>query len=198
MSEARASSQKTAILIALGAGVLMVGTFFVVWMMRPRVDPFPADAWGPRSVGRVTLDAPFAFKHGPRVALPPAVAQVVERMDVMANINTNADTETIVSTILYRPEVQGSLDGAVEGAMQDGANTGKTASQRRKVSYDVQKYTLDGLAARRARYAGDKLHIEGIFAQDGQTLIFVTVIYRTPEHRKEAKRILDSVKIAKR
>jgi hypothetical protein len=166
----------------------------------PAVRSYPASTWTTRTLGDLSLDAPFQFGPGPDMTnkLPKQIRDALAYYEVFDS-GDSTNPRATVSRIAYTPETQVSLDGAMNGAMNGGMRPVAAAAGDTNPQFSSTVTTIDGLPARRATYTGrargTSVHLDAAFVQSGQKIWQVQVIYTGDSSASDSKRILDSIHI---
>ncbi|HUR45849.1 MAG TPA: hypothetical protein VMZ27_08260, partial [Candidatus Saccharimonadales bacterium] len=158
---------------------------------------FAETAWAPRKVEDVAINAPFEFGPGPDISsqLPEQVRNAITHMQIFQSTGTPKSFVTMISRIEYKPGIKTSIDGAVQGAMRNmGAAIGDPDPK-----YSAAPTFISGLEGRKVSYHGQKsgqsVHVESVFANQGQKLWQIQVLYQHAESAPDVARIIQSVKI---
>jgi hypothetical protein len=194
----RLPAKKLPIILALLAGFLLLAIGILVANKLGRHGPrFAETAWLSRTVQDVTLTTPFEFGPAADISekLPQPVRRAIKQMNIYQGKGTPDAFVTLISRIEYQPGIQTSIDGAVEGAMKNmGAAIGDPNPK-----YTSGRAMISGLEGRKVSYngqkAGQKVHVESIFASRGQKLWQIQVLFEHAESTPDVSRILQSVKI---
>jgi hypothetical protein len=161
---------------------------------------YSAATWSTRSLGDISLDAPFSFEPGPDVAgkLPSQVRDTLAYYEVLDS-GKSTNLRATVSRIAYKPGVQISLDGAMKGAMNGAMRSIAAASGETNPQFSSTVTSIDGFPARRASYTGrvhgTPIHLDAVFVQSGQKFWQVQVMCTDDSSASDSKRILDSIHI---
>lgn len=159
---------------------------------------FSANAWATRNFGDISIDAPFAFGPGQNLSdqLPKQVRDAVDYQEFFDSGDSTPGFRVAVSRFAYKPGIPVSLDGAVNGSVTSAA----AAAGDHAPKFNTTTVKVNGLDGRRATYhgtaSGQSVHMDSLFAQHGQKIWQVQIIYFSAASAKDSQRVLDSVRIA--
>jgi hypothetical protein len=165
-------------------------------MLLEHRDVFPETAWGTRTAGEVSLEAPCAITEGPPLLdlMPPEARALLVAADSFQGDASARFFRIKVTRLEYVPGTTLSLDKAAAGRIRDGAS----ATGDPDPKFTITPTTVDGLEARRVSYRQESstpIHIDVVVAQKDTVLWLVQVISASPQAQPDVQRLLQSVHI---